>query len=230
MAKIPDLPEEERPRERLARLGATALSDAELLAIFLRVGVQGSSAIEIGRRLLDKYGSLSELGRLSVRELAQEHGLGPAKAAQLLAAFELGGRSAKQQMVRKPMNDCNAIYEAMAPRLAHERMEHVIVILLDNKLRAIRSIDVSQGNIDMALCEPRDVLHHVLINQAKAFVLVHNHPSGDPRPSRADIILTEKIKEASQVMNLQLVDHVIIGRPSSLYKKPYYSFSLDSRL
>ena len=230
MAKIPDLPQDERPRERLARLGAGALSDAELLAIFLRVGVQGCSAIEIGRKLLDKYGNLSELGGLSVKELAQEHGLGPAKAAQLLAAFELGIRCAEQQMVRQPMTSAQSIYDAMAPRLAHERSEHVVIILLDTKLRAIRTIDVSKGNADTALCAPRDVLHHVIINQATAFILVHNHPSGEPVPSQADIALTRRISEAAKLMDLRMVDHVIIGKSSPHYPKPYYSFSMEAKM
>jgi len=103
MAKIPDLPESERPRERLARLGAASLSDAELLAIFLRVGVKGASAIEVGRKLLRKYGTLTDLGGMEMEELAREHGIGPAKAAQLLAAFELGKRCAKEKMHRMPM-------------------------------------------------------------------------------------------------------------------------------
>ena len=230
MARIPDLPESERPRERFARLGSGAVSDAELLAIFLRVGVKGSSAIEIGRKLLKKHGSLTELGGLSVEELSKEHGLGPAKAAMLLAAFELGVRCANEQMVRVPMNSSEAIYSAMAPRLAHERKEYVIIILLDVKLRAIRSIELSEGNNDTALCEPRDVLHHVLINQASAFVLVHNHPSGDPSPSKQDGVLTRKISEASAVMGLRFVDHVIIGRPSDSRSRPYYSFAGEGRV
>jgi DNA repair protein RadC len=225
MAIIPDLPEEERPRERLARLGASAISDAELLAIFLRVGVKGASAIEVGRRLISKYGSLTELGGLSVKELSNEHGLGPAKAAQLIAAFELGARCANEKMSRVPMNSAEAIYDVMAPRLAHERKEHVLIILLDNKLRATRTIELSKGNANTALCEPRDVLHHVIINQASAFVLVHNHPSGDPSPSRQDLVLTKKIREASDIVRLRFVDHMIIGRPSDAHVSPYYSFA-----
>lgn len=225
MAKIPDLPKEERPRERLARLGASAISDAELLAIFLRVGVKGSSAIEVGRKLLKKHGSITELGGLSVKELSKEHGLGPAKAAQLIAAFELGSRCANEKMSRLPMNSADAIYQAMAPRLAYEKNEHVLIIMLDSKLRATRTIELSKGNADTALCEPRDVLHHVIINQASAFVLVHNHPSGDPSPSRQDLVLTKKISEASEIMRLRFVDHMIIGRPSNDYAKPYYSFT-----
>jgi len=225
MAKIPDMPENERPRERLARLGAASLSDAELLAIFLRTGVTGSSAIEVGHQLLKKYGSLTELGGLSAKELSKEHGLGPAKAAQMIAAFELGVRCAGEKMNRTLMNSADAIYEAMAPRLAHERTEHVLIVLLDSKLRATRTIELSKGNVDTALCEPRDVLHHVLINGAASFVLVHNHPSGDPAPSRQDLLLTKKIRDACELMRLRFVDHLIVGRLSDHHASPYYSFA-----
>lgn len=225
MARIPDLPESERPRERLARLGASSLSDAELLAIFLRTGVKGSSAIELGRKLLKKHGGLTGLGGLGVRELSSEHGLGPAKAAQMIAAFELGIRCASEKMNRMMMNSADAIYEAMAPRLAHERNEHVLIILLDSKLRATHTIELSKGNADTALCEPRDVLHHVLMHGAPSFVLVHNHPSGDPSPSRQDLLLTKKIRDACEVMRLRFVDHLIIGRRSDHHASPYYSFA-----
>lgn len=230
MAKIPDLPKNERPRERLARLGASSISDAELLAIFLRVGVKGTSAIELGRSLLNKYGSLTELGGMSVKELSSEHGLGSAKAAQLLAAFELGARCANEKMRRAPMNSADAIYDVVAPRLAHERKEHILLILLDVKLRGVRTIELSKGTADTVLCEPRDVLHHVIINQCPAFVLVHNHPSGDPTPSSADFKMTLRISEATKIMGVRLVDHLIIGRPREGMEKPYYSFAMEGRL
>ncbi len=230
MAKIPDLPKEERPRERLARLGASSISDAELLAIFLRVGVKGTSAIELGRELLKKHGSLTELGGMSVKELSLEHGLGPAKAAQLLAAFELGARCANEKMRRAPMNSADAIYDIVAPRLAHERKEHVILILLDKKLRGIRTIELSKGTADAVLCEPRDVLHHVIINQCPAFVLVHNHPSGDPSPSQADHRLTRRMAEAAQIMSLRFVDHLIVGRPTKERASAYYSFASEGKI
>lgn len=188
------------------------------------------SAIEVGRQLLQKHGSLTELGGLSVKQLSREHGLGPAKAAQLLAAFELGARCANEKMTRVPMNSAEAIYQAMAPRLAHERNEYVLAILLDNKLRTLRTIVISEGNSHTALCEPHDVLHHVIINQAPAFVLVHNHPSGDPRPSEQDFSLTQRVSEAASIMHLRFVDHMIIGRPSPDYAKPYYSFVEAGRL
>lgn len=225
MSLIPELPESERPRERLARLGAGALSEAELLAIFLRVGVRGASAIDIGRQLLHKYGGLNALGALSVKQLAAEHGLGPAKAAQLKAAFELGSRCASETMQRTPMNSAEAIYQAMAPRLAHQPDEHVVIILLDTKLQAIRTVDLSEGNANTALCEPRDLLHHVLISRAPAFALVHNHPSGDPSPSRQDLSLTRKLQQAAELMHLRFVDHVIIGRPAENRLQAYHSFN-----
>ncbi len=230
MSTIPELPENERPRERLARLGAGALSDAELIAIFLRVGVAGCSAIEVAQKLIKKYGSLNALGGLSVKELSREHGLGPAKAAQLIATFELGKRCAEEKMISAPMNSADAIYRAMAPRLAHERREYVFIILLDTKLQAIRTIELSKGNSSSALCEPRDVLHHVLINQAPAFALVHNHPSGDPSPSRQDLTLTKNISQASELMHVRFVDHLIVGRPSSNNHTPYYSFASEGTL
>lgn len=230
MAKIPDLPENERPRERFERLGAGALSDAELLAIFLRVGVPGESAIEVGRKLLLKHGSLNALGGLTVKELSLEHGLGPAKSAQLLAAFELGARCASEKMSQVLMNSPAAIYDAVSPRLAHERKEHVLIVLLDSKLRATRMVELSVGNADTALCAPRDVLHHVLINRATAFVLVHNHPSGDPAPSRQDLKLTRTIAEAAELMQIRLVDHLIVGRQSDVGGQPYYSFAESGRI
>ncbi len=230
MSKIPDLPSSERPRERLARLGAASISDAELLAIFLRVGVKGTSAIELGRKLLKKYGSLTELGGMSVTELAMEHGLGAAKAAQLLAAFELGARCANEKMRRAPMNTADAIYDVVAPRLTHERQEHVLIILLDSKLRGVRTVELGKGSANSVSCDPRDVLHHVIMNQCPAFVIVHNHPSGDPAPSRADIQMTRRLSEASNIMGLRLVDHMIIGRPNEGEDKSYYSFATEGRL
>ncbi len=230
MSKIPDLPKEERPRERLARLGAPALSDSELLAIFLRVGVKGASAIEVGRRLLNKYGGLSALGGLSVEALASEFGLGPAKAAQLLAAFELGSRSASERVDNQPMSNAQIIYDAVAPRLMHELNEHVVIMMLDAKLRVIRIQEISEGTIDKAICEPRDILHHVLIHRVKNYVLIHNHPSGDPAPSRQDIDLTNRLLDASKLMNLRLLDHVVIGKPSTQGGLPYYSFASQGRL
>ena len=230
MAKIPDLPKNERPRERFARVGASAISDAELLAIFLRVGVKGVSAIEMGRKLLKKHGGLNGLGGLTVKELSQEHGLGEAKAAQLLAAFELGARCANEKMSRKPMNSAEAIYQAMAPRLAHELKEHVLIILFDSKLRGVRTIELSVGTANAAFCEPRDVLHHVLINRVTAFALVHNHPSGDPAPSKQDVVLTRNIAEISAMLHIRFVDHMIIGRPSHERRQPYYSFAAEGQI
>ena len=133
-------------------------------------------------------------------------------------------------MNRALMNSAESIYQAMAPRLAHQSKEHVLIILLDSKLRAVRTIELSKGNANTALCEPRDVLHNVLIHGAAAFVLVHNHPSGDPSPSSQDIVLTKKIRDASEVMRVRFVDHLIVGQMSEDHASPYYSFAAAGAL
>ena len=134
MTKINDLPQNQRPREKLAKLGASSLSDAELIAIFLRVGVKGESAIQIGKRLLNTYGSLSQLSRLDLTDLAKEHGLGIAKAAQLCASFEISSRIARESVISTPVNTPQHIYEAMAPILRNQTTESLYVMLVDTRL------------------------------------------------------------------------------------------------
>ncbi|MBK1790757.1 RadC family protein [Persicirhabdus sediminis] len=225
--RVTDLPEPIRPREKLQQLGPAALADEELLAIILRVGVAGMSAIEMGRMLIQKYGGLRQLASLNTDQLSQEHGIGLAKACQLAAIFEVGSRAARQSMLSATINSPEEIYNYMAPQLAHETKERVLVILFNNKQQVLRVIDLSSGSATQSICEPRDIIRHVLINQAVAFAVVHNHPSGDPSPSRADRDITHRTKKAAEVMNLGLIDHVIIGHPSSesADTSPYYSFS-----
>jgi len=212
-----------------------ALSDAELLSLFVssngknKGSVKGAD-IDVGRRLVRKFGGVAELGRLEVRELAAEYGMNHQSAARLLGAFELAARCATEQMSRKLMNSAEAIYQGVGPRLAHKKNEHVILILLDTKLQAIRTVELSRGNCNTALCEPRDVMHEVLVSSAPAFVLVHNHPSGDPAPSRQDLALTKKIQQACEFMNLRFVDHVIIGRLSPNQQSGFYSFAASGIL
>lgn len=224
------LPKDEHLHARIATLDPEALSDAELLSLLLAKRQKNGTALELGRQLIQKFGGLSELGGLSVQQLSNEYGMGTKNAVQLLAAFEFATRSAQEKMLRKPMNSADAIYKAMAPRLAHKNNEYVIIILLDTKLQAVRTVELSRGNCNTALCEPRDVLHEVIINSAPAFVLVHNHPSGDPAPSRQDVSLTKRVQQASEFMNIRFVDHLIIGRPSSDRHSGYYSFTASGVL
>ena len=173
--------------------------------------------------LIHQYGSLGGILENS-KELLVENGLSEAKAYRLSVMLEIQKRVLKEFRDSPVMNSAQAIYDVMAPRLANEKIEYVCVILLDSKLRATRIIEVSKGNDSTALCEVKDVLHHVLVNNAKAFIVVHNHPSGDPAPSRQDLTLTKRIAESSEVMRLRFVDHVIVGRQSRDFKSPYYSF------
>lgn len=223
MSNINDLPQDQRPREKLAKLGAGSLSDAELLAIFLRVGVKGQSAIEIGKRLLDTYGNLSQLSRLELSDLAKEYGLGLAKAAQLCASFEIASRIARESVISSPINSPQNIYNAMVPQLRNQNTESLHVMLADTRLCHIRTVTISQGTVNQTTCHPRDVLHPVINSQAYGFVLIHNHPSGDPSPSLADDEMTRRIIQASELMQVRFIDHIIIGQ-SIDGKDPYYSY------
>lgn len=226
---INDLPQDQRPREKLAKLGAGSLSDAELLAIFLRVGVKGQSAIEIGRRLLRTYGSLSQLSRLQLSDLAKEFGLGLAKAAQLCASFEIAARISRESVISTPISLPRDIYRAMVPQLRIQNTESLHVMLADSRLCHIRTLTISQGTVNHTTCHPRDVLRPVITSQAHGFVLVHNHPSGDPSPSLADDDMTRVVLKAANLMQVRFLDHVIIGQ-SIDGKEPYYSYRESSDL
>ncbi len=226
---INDLPQDQRPREKLAKHGAGTLSDAELIAIFLRVGVKGQSAIEIGRRLIETYGGLSQISRLSPSDLEAEHGLGPAKAAQLCASFEIASRIAKDSMKSASINDPEKIYNFMAPQLRLQDTESLYVLLVDTQLHHTRTFTISQGTVNLTVCHPRDILRPVIQHQAYGFVLVHNHPSGNPEPSFQDDRMTKDIVKAAELMQLRFVDHVIIGQ-SIDGREPYYSYREDGKL
>jgi len=222
-ARILDLPQDDRPREKLARLGPSALDNAELLALFLRTGTKGRSAIQIGRDLLDHYGSLGALGSAGVGELARQPGLGLAKACQLIAAFELGGRAVREQLRQAPLDSPELIYRSFAPQLAWLRHERLVVALLDTRLRHAGSIDISNGTLNETSAHPREILRPVITRGAYGFVLIHNHPSGDPSPSRQDEVFTRRISQAAELLQLRFLDHLIVGRPDA-GRSPYYSF------
>ena len=221
--RINDLPEEDRPREKLAKWGAGALSNAELIAIFLRVGVAGSSAIQVAQELLNTHGSLRALGKSDIKQISLQHGIGPAKAAQIAAAFELGLRSAKEEISSASIATPEEIYQLMSPILNHQNYEKLYLLLADPRLKHMRTIELSHGSINETLCHPRDVLHHVVLHQAWGFILVHNHPSGNPSPSSADEKMTAMVNQAAELLQVRFVDHVIVGSPNG-HNQPYYSF------
>ncbi len=221
---IQELPQEERPREKLARHGARTLTDAELLAIFLRTGRRGRSAIMLARDLIEAKGSLRGIARCAADELSRAvSGIGQAKASELCAAVELGRRLALAGEDRPQLDNSRAVFERYGPILEMSDREHVMVALLDTRLRLIRDETVSIGSLNEAVAHPREIFRSAIIHSSHAFVLIHNHPSGDPMPSPADFTLTRRIKEAADVMLINFMDHIIIGNADG-GRQPYYSF------
>jgi DNA repair protein RadC len=220
---IREIPEHDRPRERLIKLGAGALSDSELIAILLRTGLPGANAVEVGRQLIQRFGSLSELARASVSDMARIKGVGPAKAVQLSAAFGLATRVAKEALIRTPMDRPELVYELLGAEMRQLGKESLRVVLLDTKLRLLRVEEISLGSLNECLAHPRDILRPAIAHNAYGFILVHNHPSGDPAPSEADRRLTIRISEASRLLQVSLFDHIIVGSPAP-GRLPYFSF------
>ncbi len=221
--RIREMPKEDRPREKLAARGAGALTDAELIAILLRTGRKGTSVVEVARQLIEEYGSLGRLSRCSVRELAKIKGVGFAKAAQLAAAFGLGKRLAEQHFAGRRIEKPEEIYELLGPELQALHKESLRIILLDTRYQLIKSEEVSLGSVNESIAHPRDIFRPAIIYSAYAVVVVHNHPSGDPSPSQADHSLTRRLREAAELLQIKLLDHVIIGAPAE-GRLPYFSF------
>jgi DNA repair protein RadC len=221
--KIREMPQEERPREKLAAHGAAALTNPELIAILLRTGVAGENVIEVARKLLNKYGSLTGLSRCTVDELSKIKGVKFAKAVQLAAAFGLGQRLAKEKFSEEQLDSPEAINELVGPELRQLRKESLRVVLLDTRYRLIRVEQVSLGTINESIAHPRDVFRPAIIASAYAVVIVHNHPSGDASPSQTDHNLTRRMAEAAELLQIKFLDHIIIGSPSER-NSGYFSF------
>lgn len=223
MSLLNEMSSEDLPREKLARYGAASLSNEELMALFLGSGTKGHNVFQVCRDLLKTHGSLANLGRLSVHDLAKTKGIGPAKASNLAAAFEIGARVAREKVVSAPLDTPQLIYEFFAPQLAHLSIEQVIVATLDTRLNHTGTVIISQGSVNESYAHPREILRPVIARNAYGFILAHNHPSGDPSPSRADHRVTENLIKAVDIMNVRLIDHLIIGRPGE-GRAPYFSF------
>lgn len=220
---IHELPPQDRPREKLARLGAAALSDSELVAILLRTGIPGANAIEVARTLLARFQSLSGLARCSVKEIASIKGVGPAKAVQLAAAFGLGSRLARESLSKSKIDSPELVYELLGSEMRALSKESLRVILLDTKYHLMRIEEVSLGSLNESIAHPREIFRPAMIWSAYAVIIAHNHPSGDPTPSEADHRLTRRLAEAAQLLQITLLDHVIIGSPND-GKPSFYSF------
>ncbi len=202
----------DRPREKLLRQGAATLDDAELVAVVLGSGVRGCDALAVGRELLNAAGALDGLAVLPPARLTRARGIGPGRAARLLAAVELGRRVIAGPRPERPRLSSPAAAAAhLLPRLGRLREEHFGVLLLDTRHRLIRAVVVSVGSLDSSLVHPREVFRAALEHSAAAIVLFHNHPSGEPSPSAEDLSLTRRLVESGELVGIPVVDHVVVG-------------------
>lgn len=214
---IRDWPAAERPREKLLSRGAQALSDAELLAIFLRTGVKGFSAVDLARRLLDEMGGLRGLLHADLATFSGHLGLGEAKYAQLQAVLEIARRHLAEQLKRdSALENSAAVRDYLKAMLRHEPHEVFACLYLDTRHRVLSFEALFQGSIDSASVYPRQVVKRALAHNAAALILCHNHPSGVPDPSQADLHLTQRIKEALAYIDVKVLDHFIIGEGEPL--------------
>ena len=210
--RIMDLDSSERPRERLARLGPQALSQAELLAILLRTGVPGENAVQVGQRLLQTFGGLSGLHRASVDEVCAQHGLGEAKAAQIKAAIELGRRMMLEAPDEKPAIHSPADAAALVQyEMSALEQEELRVLLLDTRNRVQDIVTVYRGSLNSSQVRVGELFRAAIRRNAAAIIVVHNHPSGDPAPSPDDIAVTRAIVQSGKLLDVEVLDHLVIG-------------------
>jgi DNA repair protein RadC len=212
--RIADLAVSDRPRERLARLGAQSLTTAELLAILLRTGVRGENAVQVGQRLWNTCKGLTGIQRLSFEELCNQHGIGKAKAAQIKAALELGNRLRRE-------GDSGALPVISSPQDAADlvsfemealEQEHLLLLILDTRNHMLDKVEVYKGSVNSSQVNVGEIFKHAIRRAAPAIIVVHNHPSGDPTPSPDDVAVTRAIFQAGRLLDIDVLDHIIIGR------------------
>ena len=210
---IHDLPASERPRERLQKYGVEALSAQEILSLILGRGISGESVTVTAQRLLSRFGNIKGIASASLEELAQVRGIGPAKASQIKASFELANRLEghsepdKNKLVKTP----EEVISLVKVKLKEKKKEHFQVLLLDTRSKLIKISEISVGSLDASIVHPREVFKEAISASAASVIFVHNHPSGDPSPSEDDIKLTERLCQAGEVIGIDVLDHIIIG-------------------
>jgi len=211
-ARIKDMPADQRPRERLIREGARALSDPELLAVILRTGTPDKSAVELATDVLSLFSGLKSLVQAGVEELSAVKGMGPVKAAQLKAALEIGRRLAsvsesERPTIRGPGDAAAIVMEEMR----HLDREHFCALLLNTKHQVVARETISIGTLSSSVVHPRELFKTAIKRSSSAIILVHNHPSGDPTPSREDREITMRLRDAGSLLGIEVLDHIIIG-------------------
>jgi DNA repair protein RadC len=221
---IKELPNSERPRERLMEKGADALKDSELIAILLRTGTKGVSAIQVAEQILQKFGSLDTLSRATIAELRQIKGVGRDKAIALKGSFTLARRMVEEVRRESPTLDTpDRVADLLREVNRSYAVETFQVVVLNTRRKLIRIDNISQGTLDTILVHPREVFKPAISANAAAIVLAHNHPSGDPTPSEADIKVTRDLIRAGQLLKIEVLDHVILGRSTEDRPKDYVS-------
>jgi len=222
--KIPDWPEDDRPRERLIKFGAESLSDAEIVAILLRVGSREITAIDLARKIIKNFGGFRGLDSRSTSELCEVNGIGPAKAAQIKAAFELGKRffveDAKKQT---KVESSDEVFKLVSPHLSNLSREVFKILLLTSRNTMIAEKTIFEGSLTESIVSPREIVKEAINQSAASVVFVHNHPSGNPAPSDEDKRVTKHLKSACEMVGINVLDHIIVGSDG------YYSFA-DSGL
>lgn len=209
---ITQWPETERPRERLLSQGPHVLTDAQLLAILLRVGRRGSSAVQVGMDILDRLGGVAGLSQCGIEELCAITGVGKAKAAQLKAALELGKRALAGPLITgTKITSSRDLFIHYHPTLRDLRHEIFKVVLLDAKHAIMRDATVSEGSLTLSIVHPREVFTLAVKESAAAVIFLHNHPSGDPTPSQEDRVLTARLVSAGEVLGIRVLDHLVVG-------------------
>jgi len=216
--KIKDLPFEERPREKLTKHGPKALTNAELLAIILRNGSKKDNVLELSKKLF-KENSIKSLSRKRINSLENVFGIGKAKACQIIACFELGRRlSAFKEQLNPRVNNAQDIVKIAMPEMSSLKKEHFKGIFLDTRKRIIKEETIFIGSLNASVVHPREIFQVALEENAAALILLHNHPSGDPKPSEEDIEITKELVQAGNILGIEVLDHIVIGN------KRYFSF------
>jgi DNA repair protein RadC len=222
--RLKDQPASERPRERLVTLGADALSPAELVAILLRTGLRGANVLEISKQLVQKYGSLGALAQASLDDLQMVKGIGRDKAVTLAAAFALARQMAKELRQNAPVLDTpEAVANLMREDTRLRNVETFQILLLNTRRRLIDVAKIADGTLDTILVHPREVFKPAIAANAAAIILLHNHPSGEATPSEADIKVTRDLIRAGQLLKIEVLDHIILGRATQERPKDYMS-------
>ena len=210
---IHDLPRQERPRERLQKFGAEALSAQELLALVIGRGIPKKSVMNIAQELLARFGNVKAIGQATIEELSQIKGIGLAKAAQIKASFELGRREELEPELKNfDIKDPESVVKAIRASIKDKAKEHFKLILLNPRNKIIGISTISIGTLNASLVHPREVFKDAIMHTAASVVLAHNHPSGDPEPSEDDITITKRLIEAGKILGVEVIDHIIVGK------------------